>query len=294
MSEKSNQSRTTIACPTPLVLFGIDSRGKPKAARFGKQHAGLALKAATQLQLQVLMSNDPKIADLDRSAAGRPGPCHWPDLRAVHSPRPLRSACCSRCERERPSSKLRRLGRQGRRGQRLAARRPTCRKIGKPSASAIWLSQTIAGRRAGTRQSSSRPTATCSRYAGATTRGNAGSCGIGFGLGCSIPNAKPTADTGKSAKASGQAKHDKPVSGKSGRNGQSLPKDWDEIDIGHLVLAKDDRPMAGVVGSRPGREGRRRVQAALAREFRQRPADHAATARFGADLPRRCVTAKPG
>ena len=64
MSEKANQSRPTIACPTPLVLFGIDSRGKPKAARFGKQHAGLALKAATQLQLQVLMSNDPKIADL--------------------------------------------------------------------------------------------------------------------------------------------------------------------------------------------------------------------------------------
>jgi hypothetical protein len=64
MSEKSDQSRSTIACPTPLVLFGIDSRGKPKAARFGKQHAGLALKAATQLQLQVLAGNDPKIADL--------------------------------------------------------------------------------------------------------------------------------------------------------------------------------------------------------------------------------------
>ena len=64
MSEKATQSRPTIACPTPLVLFGIDSRGKPKAARFGKQHAGLALKAATQLQLQVLASKDPKIADL--------------------------------------------------------------------------------------------------------------------------------------------------------------------------------------------------------------------------------------
>ena len=64
MSEKATQSKTTIACPTPLVLFGIDSRGKPKAARFGKQHAGLARKAATQLQLQVLAGNDPKIADL--------------------------------------------------------------------------------------------------------------------------------------------------------------------------------------------------------------------------------------
>ena len=64
MSEKSDQSRSTIACPTPLVLFGIDSRGKPKAARFGKQHASLARKAATQLQLNVLASNDPNVADL--------------------------------------------------------------------------------------------------------------------------------------------------------------------------------------------------------------------------------------
>ena len=48
----------------PLVLFGIDSRGKAKAARFGKEHAGLAMKAASQLALQVLASNDPKIADI--------------------------------------------------------------------------------------------------------------------------------------------------------------------------------------------------------------------------------------
>ena len=46
-------------CLSPLVLFGIDSRGKPKGARFRKEHASLALKAATQLQLNVLASNDP-------------------------------------------------------------------------------------------------------------------------------------------------------------------------------------------------------------------------------------------
>jgi hypothetical protein len=51
-------------CPSPLVLFGIDSRGKPKGARFGKQHANLAMKAATQLQLNVLASNDPKVAEI--------------------------------------------------------------------------------------------------------------------------------------------------------------------------------------------------------------------------------------
>jgi hypothetical protein len=72
MREKANQSRSPVASPMPVVLFGIDSRGKPKAARFGKQHAGLALKAATQLQPQVLASNDPKIADLaSRLPVGR-------------------------------------------------------------------------------------------------------------------------------------------------------------------------------------------------------------------------------
>ena len=30
MSEKATQSRSTHACPTPLVLFGIDNRGKPR------------------------------------------------------------------------------------------------------------------------------------------------------------------------------------------------------------------------------------------------------------------------
>ena len=43
------------ATPSPVVLFGIDSHGKPKAARFGQKHASLAIKAATQLQLRVLI-----------------------------------------------------------------------------------------------------------------------------------------------------------------------------------------------------------------------------------------------
>ena len=72
MREKAYQSRSPVASPMPVVLFGIDSRGKPKAARFGKQHAGLAVKAATQLQLQILVANDRKIADLaSRLPVGR-------------------------------------------------------------------------------------------------------------------------------------------------------------------------------------------------------------------------------
>ena len=52
------------ATTSPVVLFGFDSHGKPKAARFGQKHAGLAIKAATQLQLRVLSSDNPRVAEI--------------------------------------------------------------------------------------------------------------------------------------------------------------------------------------------------------------------------------------
>jgi hypothetical protein len=64
MTAKANHSTQLRSCPSPLVLFGIDNRGKPKAARFGRKHASLAIKAATQLQLNVLASNDPDVAEI--------------------------------------------------------------------------------------------------------------------------------------------------------------------------------------------------------------------------------------
>ena len=57
-------------------------------------------------------------------------------------------------------------------------------------------------------------------------------------LGLLYPRAKLTAESGKSAKALVQAKHEKTVAANPAANAQSLPKDWDDIDIGHLVLAK--------------------------------------------------------
>jgi len=58
-------------------------------------------------------------------------------------------------------------------------------------------------------------------------------------LGLLYPGPRPTAENGKSTKASGQTKRDKPVAVDPAPN-HSLPKDWDELDINHLVLAKDD------------------------------------------------------
>ncbi len=63
-----------------------------------------------------------------------------------------------------------------------------------------------------------------------------------FRLGLLYPGSQPTAGSGngKPTKASGQAKHDKPLVANPASNSQSLPEHWDQIDINHLVLAKDD------------------------------------------------------
>jgi hypothetical protein len=61
-------------------------------------------------------------------------------------------------------------------------------------------------------------------------------------LGLLYPKSRVTAEAGKSAKNSAPAKHDKPTAANPGTNGHSLPKDWDEINVGNLVLAKDDSP----------------------------------------------------
>jgi hypothetical protein len=48
----------------PVVLFGVDQNGKPKAARFIEKHAELATKAAAHLNLHVLQVTGEAITDL--------------------------------------------------------------------------------------------------------------------------------------------------------------------------------------------------------------------------------------
>ena len=107
-------------------------------------------------------------------------------------------------------------------------------------------------------------------------------------LGLLYPNA--TVEKGSRAKTSAHAKHDKPVAANPDANSQSLPKDWDEIEINHLVLAKDDSQWGR--GGKPSRS-RRPVTCSSSAGARNMPptsADYAATVRLGADLPRRSVT----
>ena len=72
MAQKTTNRQTDLSSPAPVVLFGVDDHGKPKAARFIEKHAELATKAAGQLKLQVLHVTGPAIADLaGRLPAGR-------------------------------------------------------------------------------------------------------------------------------------------------------------------------------------------------------------------------------
>jgi hypothetical protein len=64
-------------------------------------------------------------------------------------------------------------------------------------------------------------------------------------LGLLYPGPRPTAENGKSAKASGHAKHDKPGAANPAANSQSLPKDWDEI-------ASPPGPQTGIDAEHPG------------------------------------------
>ena len=247
MSEKATQSRTTIACPTPLVLFGIDSRGKPKAARFGKQHAGLARKAATQLQLQVLAGNDPKIADLAaRLPVGRvhaTGRTFVPFIRRdlydqllaaagngslAHPPSPPASG---------PSGAA-----AGSATTRLRAQR--CREIGKE----IGIGDVVVAHQS----------LEDGWYAAIVLEANGDMLTLRWRdyprerkivrhrlqLALLYPGSQEKTETSRSLRPPGQGKADR-VPNNPSANGPALPKDWDQIDLNHLVLAKDDGPGRG-------------------------------------------------
>jgi len=73
MAHKATHQHTDpSSTQVPVVLFGVDQNGKPKAARFVEKHADLAAKAAAHLNLHVLPIVGSAVADLaGRLPAGR-------------------------------------------------------------------------------------------------------------------------------------------------------------------------------------------------------------------------------
>ena len=65
MTQRARQSHSSSkAAVLPVVLFGVDQHGKPTAARFPESQAKLAAKAAEQLNLRVLTVANPAVAEL--------------------------------------------------------------------------------------------------------------------------------------------------------------------------------------------------------------------------------------
>jgi hypothetical protein len=220
-------------------LFGIDSRGKPKAARFGKEHADLAIKAATQLQLKVLASNDPKIADLTAELpVGRvhaTGRTFVPFIRRDLYDKLVAAAANGNTHPTSPPN-----GSSGASGSTPGGSAPRLPQnwqaiglgdlvLASQSREDGWYEAIVVEQNGDMFTLRWRDYPRQRRIVRHRLR-----------LGLLYPGPRPTAENGKSAKASGHAKHDKTVATNLGTNSQSLSKDWDEIDINHLVLAKDD------------------------------------------------------
>ena len=62
--QKTTDHQSSSNSVAPVVLFGLDKNGKPKAARFADKHATLATKAAGPMDLHVLAITDPRIAEV--------------------------------------------------------------------------------------------------------------------------------------------------------------------------------------------------------------------------------------
>ena len=237
MTTKTKDPTVARRCPSPLVLFGIDSRGKPKGARFGKEHASLAMKAATQLQLNVLASSDPKIAEIAaRLPVGRvhaTGRMFVPFIRHDLYDKLVAAAANGNTHSASPPN-----GSSGASGSTPGGSAPhlpqNWREIGVGD-----LVVTHEGPEEGWYEAIVVEAATdmlTLRWRDYPRERRVVRHRLRLGL--LYPRAKLTAETGKSAKALVQAKHDKAVAANRAANAQSLPKDWDDIDIGHLVLAK--------------------------------------------------------
>ena len=232
-------STSAARCPSPLVLFGIDNRGKPKGARFGKEHASLALKAATQLQLNVLASNDPEVAEIAaRLPVGRvhaTGRTFVPFIRRDLYDKLVTAAANGNARPTSPPN-----GSSGASGSTPGGSTPHLPQnwqtigigdlvLASQSREDGWYETIVVEANGDMFTLRWRDYPRERRIVRHRLR-----------LGLLYPGPRPTAEIGKSAKASGHAKHDKPVAANPGGNSQSLPKDWDEIELNHLVLAKDD------------------------------------------------------
>jgi hypothetical protein len=62
--KKAATPKRSSAAKSPVIVFGLDQSGKPKAGRFAEKHATVARKAAKALNLAVCAISRPKLIEL--------------------------------------------------------------------------------------------------------------------------------------------------------------------------------------------------------------------------------------
>ena len=239
MTARDKHTAPATSSPAPVVLFGIDSHGKPKGARFGRDHADLAIKAASQLQLRVLASNDPKVADLaTQLPVGRvhaTGRTFVPFIRRNLYDKLVAAAPNGNAH---PASTL-------------AGGGPGAAGMGTPGGSAPNLPKTwqeiSLGDLVVAQQSPDD-----GWYEAIVIEAASDMLKVRWRdyprerpivrhrlrLGLLYPG--PTSDTAKANKAA--AKDQKPAATAPAAGSRPLPQDWQQIDVGQLVLAKSEGP----------------------------------------------------
>ena len=241
MTAKASQATPATSCPAPVVLFGIDSHGKPKGARFGKDHADLAIKAAGQLQLRVLASNDPKVADLaTQLPVGRihaTGRTFVPFIRRDLYEKLVAAAPNGNAHPTSPPA-----------GGSSGAARSKPPSGSAPNLPKTWLEIGLGDLVVAQEGPED------GWYEATVAEVNGDMLTLRWRdyprerkvvrhrqrLGLLYPGLKPTTDAAKASKAT--AKDHKSAATGPSADSQPLPRDWQQIDVGQLVLAKDDGP----------------------------------------------------
>jgi hypothetical protein len=242
MTAKDKQATPASSTPAPVVLFGIDGRGKCKGARFGKEHASLALKAASQLNLKVLASDNPKVAEIAaRLPVGRVhgnGRTFVPFIRQDLYDKLLAVAPNGSAQ----SASSPPSGSSGAPGPTSGGLPPNLPRnwqeigigdlvVAHQSPDDGWYEAIVMEAAGDMLTLRWRDYPKEKRIVRHRLR-----------LGLLYPALKSTVGTGKPSKSSGPAKHGKPSPTNPVIDGRALPRDWDDINTGHLVLAKDDGP----------------------------------------------------
>jgi len=240
---KAKSSTVETLYPAPVILFGMDSRGKPKAARFKKDHAGLAVKAAGQLQLRVLANDSPKIGEIAaRLPVGRvhaTGRAFVPFIRRDLYDKLVAVASNGK---DQPSATTSATTAAAGSPPKPSGSTPNLPEswdkigigdlvIAQESPEDGWYAAIVleASGDMLTLRWQDYPRAT--RFVRHRKR-----------LGLLFPGQKPPAEPQKAAKPAATAKQDKSSSPQIAADAQKLPKHWSDIDVGHLVLAKSDGP----------------------------------------------------